>query len=225
MICYNCGKDVVGGVRFCPFCGCKQEPKGIMENEKVNENMVLETGETDYSTMGQDIKIVKKGDDSILEQAIKKTKNICVTFIVIGIFFLLLGFWKNIAYSNPEGDDWSYNDDEMAINAYVGGDAYNYIINGTKFTANAVIGTGFLIMATVMGGINICLSVQMEEKKSVLIIEHKENVVQNNSDQNKASKLYSAPVVNVVKGKWTCPDCKELNAESALMCKSCGRYR
>ena len=65
---------------------------------------------------------------------------------VISEIFLDVGFYKMWAY-----DDSSYN----PVNAYVGGDAYNYIINGTYATAFfvltatfALMGIGFLILHT-----------------------------------------------------------------------------
>ena len=97
-------------------------------------------------------------------QAIEKTRKLCKTFIIIGVIMLSIGFYKNTFYNNPNGDDWSYNDDETPVNVYVGGDAYNYIINGTRFTAYAVMGTGSLIIASIMGGINICLSIKSDEE-------------------------------------------------------------
>ena len=92
------------------------------------------------------------------ENAIKKTKRMCIIFTIIGIIMLFVAFYKITAYENPEYS-WETN-----VNSYVGGDAYNYIINGTYFTGYAVMGTGSLIIASIMGGINICLSVQSDKE-------------------------------------------------------------
>lgn len=62
--------------------------------------------------------------------------------------FLCMGFYKKLAYSNPD-NDYSVSDDY--VNSYVGGDAYNYIINGTYFMAYAVMGIGSLVIATITG--------------------------------------------------------------------------
>lgn len=87
--------------------------------------------------------------------AILCMKTLCMTFSVIGLIFLGMGFYKKNNYTNSE---YSL----VTENAYVGGDAYNYIINGTYFTAYAVIGTGALIIATITGVTGVCLSVKQE---------------------------------------------------------------
>lgn len=75
-------------------------------------------------------------------------KRISVIFIMVGIMFLSMGFYKKMAYSNP---DKAYTTSDDYINSYVGGDAFNYIINGTYFMAYSVIGMGSLHTATFRG--------------------------------------------------------------------------
>ena len=93
--------------------------------------------------------------------AIKISRILCIVFIVIGILSLCIGFNKILQYDNPE-NEYVFNDEY--VNAYVKGDAYNYIINGTYFTAYAVIGTGSLIISSIMGGISLCLSIKSDEE-------------------------------------------------------------
>ena len=50
-----------------------------------------------------------------------------VALILAGIFFIRCGFDKKDNYYHSEG----YS--SLDVNAYVGGDAYNFIINGTYF--------------------------------------------------------------------------------------------
>lgn len=57
-------------------------------------------------------------------------------FIIAGIVFTATSFDK---YSNYYNSDTYFS---RNTNAYVGGDAYNYIINGTYFTAFAVYAVG-----------------------------------------------------------------------------------
>ena len=102
------------------------------------------------------------------EKAIKTTNTLCKVCTIVGIVFLLLAFYKNTFYNNPLGDDYKYNDDEMQHNVYVGGDAYNYIINGTRFTAYAVMGTGSLIIASIMGVFNVYLT--LDDKKEIPLL-------------------------------------------------------
>lgn len=58
-----------------------------------------------------------------------------------GIFTLIKGIDKMTNYYNSE------NYPSLNVNAYVGGDAYNYIINGTYATAFFVLTTMFVLAA------------------------------------------------------------------------------
>lgn len=63
-----------------------------------------------------------------------------IVMFIIGSFFLYKGYDVKSNYRNLE---------YSLENAYVGGDAYNYIINGTYFTAYSVIGAGSYISASI----------------------------------------------------------------------------
>lgn len=65
---------------------------------------------------------------------------VALVAFLIGSLFLYKGFDVKENYSNS---------DYYAENAYVGGDAYNYIISGTYFTGYAIIGIGFYVVATI----------------------------------------------------------------------------
>lgn len=59
---------------------------------------------------------------------------------VVAFVMLCIGFDKMLSYSNGEYPSYTYH------NAYVGGDAYNYIINGNYATAFFVLATLFSII-------------------------------------------------------------------------------
>lgn len=71
-----------------------------------------------------------------------------IVFLILALLPLFLGFNKLLVYNNS-----TYR----SVNAYVGGDAYNYIINGNYATAYFVL-TGILVMAAIGCGImwNFC---------------------------------------------------------------------
>ena len=94
-------------------------------------------------------------------EAASTLRTIRTVFIVIGIIFLCIGFYKLLVYENPD----SYYLD--SVNAYVGGDAYNYIINATYFAAYSILGTGSLIIATISGVGAVFLSVEDEKKTEI----------------------------------------------------------
>lgn len=63
-------------------------------------------------------------------------------FYLAGFFSIGYGFYKMLAYENH---DSIYLDN---VNAYVGGDAYNYIINSNYFVGFNVLGLTSIIIAT-----------------------------------------------------------------------------
>lgn len=75
-----------------------------------------------------------------------------VFMLVLALYFGNLGFEKKDAY---------YNSDVTNINAYVGGDAYNYIINGTYFTGYLVLSGSLLICSTML----FVSSIQIKKQK------------------------------------------------------------
>ena len=109
--CNKCGKEGQGN--FCMYCG------GTMQDVVVEKAFEQETN---YNA-----KEVLKGVKSFTVQRTKEDKLSLYCLIAMGIF-LALGFFKMLIY-----------DDYNEINAYVGGDAYNFIINGTYATAYFVL--------------------------------------------------------------------------------------
>lgn len=97
------------------------------------------------------------------KKVISITRGLCIVFVVMGIIFFYLGFDKKNNYNNPDSE-YTYGSDY--VNSYVGGDAYNYIINGTYFTAYAVMGTGSMIIASIFGITGMVLSIKSDEKHS-----------------------------------------------------------
>lgn len=99
------------------------------------------------------------------QEAAVSLKTITVIFIVIGVLLIGIGFYKHLAYEH-NNSEYSYYDD--SVNAYVGSDAYNYIINGTYFTAYSVLGVGSFIIATITGVGAMFMSVKLEKKVTML---------------------------------------------------------
>jgi len=94
-----------------------------------------------------------------------------ISFIVATIF-IWIGFDKINNYSNP---DSAYL---TSRNAYVGGDAYNYIINGTYATAYFVLGIGLLLIGCLF------ILIHVHAKSQHTIIQQNENVIKALSAMN-----------------------------------------
>lgn len=69
-----------------------------------------------------------------------------IILAIIGIIFLCVGFDKITSYENSEYS-WEKNK-----NAYVGGNAYNYIINGTYFAGYSALSGAMFICACICAG-------------------------------------------------------------------------
>lgn len=69
-------------------------------------------------------------------------KESSIIVILASLVSFGMGFYKMFAYNSGEYED--------AVNSYVGGDAYNYIINGTYTTAYFVLGGSLLIAGFLM---------------------------------------------------------------------------
>ena len=78
-------------------------------------------------------------------QIANKLRTFAIILLIASIVFCSIGFYKKDVY---DGDGY------FSPNAYVGGDAYNYIINGNYATAFfvltltfAMLGIGFCVLA------------------------------------------------------------------------------
>lgn len=89
------------------------------------------------------------------ENAVKKDskfKVLAILSFLASVIFMAVGFYKMYVYDNGEITD-------VYTNAYVGGDAYNYIINGTYaisffvlMATFALMGMGFLLLSEMKNG-------------------------------------------------------------------------
>lgn len=68
---------------------------------------------------------------------------ISIISYLIAITFMGFGFYKLFVYKNP---DDSYLED--SVNSYVGGDAYNYIINANYTTSYFVLALIFTVIGS-----------------------------------------------------------------------------
>jgi hypothetical protein len=71
-------------------------------------------------------------------------KALTNSFYCLSAWFTGSGFWKLFMYELPS----KYSLDDKGINAYVEGDAYNYIINSGRATAYFVLALLFFVIGT-----------------------------------------------------------------------------
>jgi len=124
MYCRKCGNLLEVDKFCCKQCEFNNETEVTID---ISENQASELN-ANYS----DIK--------------KRNKNITVWLIASLISFLgcfisvFKGFYKMYNYNS--GESYPYN----SVNSYVGGDAYNFIINGTYATAFFILGLIFVTL-------------------------------------------------------------------------------
>lgn len=75
---------------------------------------------------------------------------IAIGFYLVSAIMLYKGYDKMTNYYNST-TDYRYSDYAISrnVNAYVGGDAYNYIINSNYSTGFFVLSMGFMIAGTI----------------------------------------------------------------------------
>lgn len=145
IMCKKCHTEINDNCDFCSVCG---EPTSKLNLDDFN-NGVFEKSKT-TETIADDVKNVLSSKDNKL----KKYMKIC---LITSALLFCLGFYKNNVYKNPE---YSW---ETSINAHVGGDAYNYIINGNRATGCYVLSMGFMLAGTMCGCTNAIIDSKKED--------------------------------------------------------------
>jgi len=138
--------------------------KSMMEKEiSYNKDKIKGKSRVPYNTSS------KRGmTQEYTKQTIKKTGG--VMYIISAFLYLVssifvgIGFNKLFVYENSELFDEAKNIDELK-NVYVGGDAYNYIINANYANAYFMLGIGIAIIATIF----LCTKLFLEQQKSQLL--------------------------------------------------------
>jgi hypothetical protein len=105
-------------------------------------------------------------------------KTLSSIFYLISVIFMGLGFHKLYKYENYDSEILD------SVNAYVGGDAYNYIINTGYATSFFIIATLFTILASF-----ILLMDKLSQKDLQQLSDQQESTQQTNTDDLKQSNI------------------------------------
>ncbi len=104
---------------------------------------------------------------------LKRTNLTSIVFGIVTIVFVYLGYDKLANYRNIEG--------LKSINAYVGGDAYNYIINATRATA-------YFILALLSVSIAIGSVIISYHRRNLSMLHHLIKAIKDQTSSNELPK-------------------------------------
>ena len=130
-ICSECNKEIEKTALSCPSCGC------LITND---EHQEIVHKKSDGISNDNNFSTFSTTNNNHSETLISLS---AISFIVSFIFYYK-GYDKLTNYSNPR----SFSLESQ--NAYVSGDAYNYIINGTYSTSFFVLGVGFSLIGLLL---------------------------------------------------------------------------
>lgn len=141
MYCKKCGTVIPAGNLKCDNCGWEVPSQNPNQSESLRD-----------SSVALQAPVLKKTAKIKLSVWLK----LAIASLCCGFFTFCEGLNKMFRYDS--GDLYPHN----YVNAYVGGDAYNYIINGNYATAFFVLTTMFVL--TAVGLVIIHYTSQKEEK-------------------------------------------------------------
>lgn len=129
--------------------------KNLSMEQKRQLLKIIQEGDTAITDISEEMKTKSSKEmESILEAA---KKIVGILLIIASIVFFCDG--KECVSRGLYKKDHYYNSENYSgsINAYVGGDAYNYIINGTYFAGYCALGGSLLICGTISGTAGCCM--------------------------------------------------------------------
>lgn len=141
MYCKNCGKMIPDGIAVCMYCGTVNIRKDASSEERKRMRPMPEqagTGPAGGSEITQAGTGPAADPGSAQDGAVPDSRwNVtAVCCLVAAAVFFCMGLYKMCFY-----------DQRHMVNAYVGGDAYNYIINASYVTACWVLSGALMVCA------------------------------------------------------------------------------
>ena len=146
-VCSKCGTALDLGQKFCATCGNKND-----------ESFSSTTTVVDTTTTTQQT-LIKTGNVKTKSSKIRPSKILNIIMIIcfiVSVSMFSKGQDKINNYYNSEKYP-SLNE-----NAYVGGDAYNYIINANYATGYYVLSAGFMLTGAMCGCTGLILNNKQE---------------------------------------------------------------
>lgn len=144
MFCKKCGTEITREDHICTNCSYDNTPKESQEAVTPVVDVTPATPAASTTSAAAPAPAVGNLQNNGNKIDTKRLSNWCwgaIASLMCGAFTLLMGLNKLLRYES--GESYPYE----AVNAYVGGDAYNYIINGNYATAYFVLTMMFVLAA------------------------------------------------------------------------------
>lgn len=149
--CPECGREINEIEKKCPECGYPMNTDDKKVSPRRIHSPMLVSQQTNDKQSDSWVDDQQPETGSLInESPIKMFKMIKNILFVISLVFFAISivfFYKSYNVKNEY-----FNSDYSILNknAYVGGDAYNYIINGTYFTGYSVIASSTLLSGVIL---------------------------------------------------------------------------
>ena len=160
--CPECGNTVEEAADICPECGFpldeyrkeKEEQKRRAEELRIKKEEERRRFEEERKRKQEEYRLKYEASLSNKGKSSLRWRILSVVSFILSGIMLYKVYDKMTRYYNPE---YSWR---SSVNAYVGADAYNYIINGTYATSFFILATMFALM-----GIGFIIILYLENER------------------------------------------------------------
>lgn len=165
MKCPECGQEIDELVENCPECGYPVKKERLKEERKQQHIEEVNAYRNKQAIERSERERTKEEERKTIEYRLSKIKaGFVVCSIVCGIIACIF-FYKGYNVKNVYRNSDTYYSSNR--NAYVGGDAYNYIINGTYFAGYMALGSACMVSCIFLGAGAAYISIkEMEREKA-----------------------------------------------------------
>lgn len=160
--CPECGREIDELSELCPECGYpikKERLKAFEKERRIAEVAAYEEKEAERAREREKARVAKKNTIEYKLESIKSGFIICA---IVCAAVACMSFYKAYNVKNVYRNSDTYYSSNK--NAYVGGDAYNYIINGTYFTGYMALGSACTIGSIILMSGSVYVSIKKMER-------------------------------------------------------------
>ena len=148
MHCPKCGQEFIDGEKICSNCGFDSSTIDLGYQKLQAESTI------------SNVEISQNGSRKN-HIAMKRASYCC--FVIVAILVIVGGIFFNKGFDKKNNYYSSTTYTDLNQNAYVGGDAYNYIINSEYFVGYITIGSAAFVCGTIFAMLGTYLYVSSKK--------------------------------------------------------------